>query len=93
VSPPVDRELDKETMARWNAEALAQALDELALTSPNVARVLAALPLTQMSGLEAVCWWTAADGWLDNRQPWDILLDDTNAAEQAACRLAEPSPL
>jgi len=93
VRPPVDPERDKETMARWNSEALTKALDELAASSPDVARVLAALPLMQMSALEAVCWWTAANGWLGNRRPWDVLINDPEAVEQAARRLGEPSPL
>jgi hypothetical protein len=80
-------------MARWNAEALTQALDELATSMPDVAGVLAALPLSQMSASEAVCWWTAANGWLGNRRPWDVIGHDPGAVEQAARRLAEPSPL
>lgn len=90
---PVDPARDKETVARWNAEALAEALDELATSMPDVARVLAALPLRQMTASEAVLWWTAANGWLSNRRPCDVLGDDPRAVERAASHLAEPSPL
>jgi hypothetical protein len=90
---PVDPARDKATMARWNAEALAEALDELATAMPSVARVLAALPLRQLTASEAVLWWTAANGWLSNRRPCDVLAEDPGAVEQAARHLAEPSAL
>jgi hypothetical protein len=80
-------------MARRNAASLAETLSELAPRLPSVARVLAALPLTRMSGAEVLGWWTAANGWLDNRRPIDVLNEDPEAVERAASRLTEPSAL
>jgi len=80
-------------MARRNAAGLDEALSELATRLPSVAWVLAALPLARMSGPEVLGWWTAANGWLHNRRPIDVLNDDPGAVERAAARLREPSAL
>jgi hypothetical protein len=93
VSWSLDPERDKQTMGRRNADALAQTLDELAGHLPHVAQVLRALPLSDMSGVETVCWWTAANGWLGNRRPCDVINVDPEAVERAARRLSDPSPL
>jgi hypothetical protein len=80
-------------MARRNAASLAETVSELATRLPSVARVLAVLPLTRMSGAEVLGWWAAANGWLDNRRPIDVLNEDPEAVEWAASRLTEPSAL
>jgi hypothetical protein len=80
-------------MARHNAASLAETLSELATLLPSVARVLTALPLTRMSGAEVLGWWTAANGWLANRRPIDVLGEDPEAVERAASHLTEPSAL
>jgi hypothetical protein len=46
-----------------------------------------------MSGAEVLGWWAAANGWLDNRRPIDVLNEDPEAVERAASRLTEPSAL
>ena len=83
----------KSLMSEMNAAALAAALAELETVMPTVVRALAALPLTEMTASETLCWWTAANGWLDNRRPIDVLEEDPAAVERAAAHLAEPSPL
>jgi hypothetical protein len=80
-------------MDRRNAVALAETLQDVGGRAPAVARVLAALPLREMSASEALCWWTAANGWLGNRRPIDVINDDPDEVERAASRLGEPSPL
>jgi len=85
---PISRE-----MRRRNDEALRDAIDSVAPVAPSVARVLAALPLRRMSATEALCWWTAPNGWLDGRRPLDVLAHDPNAVEQAAHRLSDSTPL
>jgi hypothetical protein len=83
----------QQLMARLNARAVEFALDSLSAISPAVARVLRALPLVEMTASEALCWWTAANGWLSNRRPLDVVADDPGAVEHAARQLALPSPL
>jgi hypothetical protein len=80
-------------MARRNAASLAETLSEVATRLPSVARALAALPLTKMSAAEVLGWWTAANGWLGNRRPIDVLDEDPDAVERAALRLADPTAL
>ena len=83
----------QQLMARRNAQAVDFALDSVSRMSPPMARVLRALPLVEMTASEALCWWTAANGWLDNRRPLDVIADDPDAVEHAARQLALPSPL
>jgi hypothetical protein len=80
-------------MDRRNVASLAETLQEVGSRAPAVARVLAALPLREMSASEALCWWTAPNGWLGNRRPIDAIDDDPVEVESAASHLAEPSPL
>jgi hypothetical protein len=93
VIESMDPDAVRAKMARRNAASLEQTLSELATCLPSVTRVLAALPLTEMSGAEVLGWWTAANGWLGNRRPIDVLDDDPDAVEGAAARLREPSAL
>jgi hypothetical protein len=83
----------EQLMARRNAQAVDFALDSVSGISPTVSGVLRALPLVEMTASEALCWWTAANGWLGNRRPLDVIADDPDAVEDAARQLALPSPL
>jgi hypothetical protein len=83
----------QQLMARRNAQAVDFALDRISGISPTVSRVLRALPLVEMTASEALCWWTAANGWLGNRRPLDVIANDPDAVEHAARELALPSPL
>jgi hypothetical protein len=93
VIDPEDPDAVRAEMARRNAAALDEALSELGTRLPDVARVLAALPLTKMSGAEVLGWWTAANGWLANRRPIDVLDDAPGKVQRAAVQLSEPSAL
>ncbi|MGI8728789.1 MAG: toll/interleukin-1 receptor domain-containing protein [Solirubrobacteraceae bacterium] len=57
-----------------------------------VRAVLTALPVGRMSEWEVALWWTAANGWLGDRRPVDLLDDDPDGIVAAAAGL-EPSPL
>jgi hypothetical protein len=70
-------------MARRNAEAVTETIDETAQWHPGVARTLAALPLRDMSGTEVLLWWTGTNGWLSNTRPIDVVRDDPVAVEEA----------
>jgi hypothetical protein len=89
----VDHDGVKTEMRSRNDAALDEALKELDAIAPDIARVLRALPLRELSVAEAVLWWTAANGWLGNRRPWDVVGDDPAAVEAAAGHLSEPSAL
>jgi hypothetical protein len=83
----------------WHAQRLYPAFQfaEDRSPLPAIAAVLDALPRDEMSEWEVALWWTAANGWLRNARPVDVLLEDPDAASEllasAAAHLAEPSPL
>jgi hypothetical protein len=60
---------------------------------PAVREVLARLPRDRMSDWESALWWTAANGWLRDRRPVDVLDDEPDAVADAAGHLGAPSGL
>jgi hypothetical protein len=55
--------------------------------------VLAQLPRDRMSDWESALWWTAANGWLEDRRPVDVVDDEPDAVVAAAGRLGAPRGL
>lgn len=60
---------------------------------PVVSTVLETLPRDLMSDWEVALWWVAANPWLEDSRPVDVMHEDPEAVTAAAAHLAEPSPL
>jgi hypothetical protein len=68
--------------------ALSEAIYQISGRWEGVGAVLAALPITRMSSIWLVAWWSLENDWLDGRRPIDVIATDPQAVRDAAAQLA-----